>query len=332
MDMNKTISNIENNPYKDRVRKAIVNQAVEFGKTIHSFSLPAEHWLFEKALLSACPNADITGFEIDKKVLKVSKRNMPKGVKLIKGKIGRYIAPSAIIYSKLNYAWLDYCGTPYGGKKWGFSRIEEPAKLIRSMISRKVNGVVYVTYCMTSRTMKVKALAKMLWGGKLSIEGATKRKLWSAIGIKNGNNIRLVLEIVYLGGENEKTPMLTLGFQVGKQTITPFTADWRTEVRTARAEAHALKYGGDYIPPEQETKVLTMIAMAQHEKEKLEAMLNQFKMIHLDSKALIRMAYKQKLNTAAIYKLTQAVSEAHINIVNRNNLNRHNVGATIAWM
>lgn len=339
----KKIRSIEENPFKDKVRSAIVQQAKEWGEPIDAETLPAAHWLFEKALIEACPNAKITGCELDWDVYFESEKNRPKGMKLTHAPINGFHDED----TPCNFAWFDYCGTPYGGNKWGFSRIEDPARLIRKLVAMGKKGLVYVTYCMTSRFITVEEMAAKIWGN-LSIEGATKRKLWSEIGVKSGQGVHLVFEAYYLGGENQKTPMITFGFQVGKQTVTPFQADWRIEVQQQRQEAHAAKYGGDFIPANQETKIASMAQEARQEwevtqqqikalEEQAETLRNQLKgknLLALNDKELIRFAHGQSLNTAAIHKLTSLVPKGYLNWggTESRHLTRRNVGATVAWL
>jgi len=338
--MNKTIQGIEDNPFKNRTREAIVNQAVEWGQPIDAVTLPAEHWLFEKQLLQACPDAMIRGCEMDKKIYAESLTNKPKS-----DKVSLRHAP---IYAfddygrPRNFAWFDYCGPAYGGDKWGFQRIEAPAKLIQALNIGKKSGLVYVTYCMTCRFITVDEMRRKIWGGNLSLAGAIKRRLWSEIGVKSGDNVHLVLETYYLGGDDQKTPMLTLGFQVGELTVTPFNADWSIEVKAARLEAHAAKYGGDYIPPEQERIVAALISEANQECERLETAYKSLRLITLDNKELIALAHKMKLNTAAIHKLfgsgvyavprVKSVNRLSFFDYERYKVSRRNVGSTVAHL
>lgn len=343
--MNNVTASIENNPFKDKTRQAIVEQSMILGKDISSISLPAEHWLFEKQLLAACPTAKIVGVEYDWNTYSKAKANIPANAQLLNGSIGIYVYPDNVS-PDLNLAWLDYCGTPNGGVKHGLSRISEPAKLIRHFATTKREGLVYVTYCMTCRHMTIQEMAESLWKG-LPLEGAIKRRLWDTIGIKSGKGVHLVFEVKYLGGRMQKTPMITLGFYVGKNPPPVFNADWTVEVKQARQAAHAAKYGGNYIPPEQLSKIQEIKTKSESEWNHYSTLLKHAKMqvekyekelegnlIALTSKELIKTAHKQGLSTAAIHELTKQLPRgcSFNGSTFSRCVTRRNVGATVAWM
>jgi hypothetical protein len=348
--MSKVTESIENNPLKNRTRAAINQQAKELGVPISSLSLPAEHWEFEKLLLKSCEVVKMQGIEKNDahpEIYAASLRNKPAMASLCNCLIGE------ADMTGVNLAWFDYCGPAYGGVKWGLSRITEVANAIRKMIDNNQSGLVYATYCLFGRPLSDQEYGDALWGGDgLTIQGKIMRRLWSEIGIKKGNGVHHVMEVKYLGGSMQKTPMLTVGFQVGKQTVTPLFADWSFEVKTARAQAHAEKYGGDFISPDQEAKIETFVDQANKEweisksavqaaqakleeqRKELEAATEKLRttLMYKSTKNLIRFAHKQGLNTAAIHKVTKLLPEG---CPDGNTFTRHatrrNVGATVAW-
>jgi hypothetical protein len=338
--MSNVTASIENNPFKQKTRLAIIQQAKEWekqGNPIQAQTLPAEHWLFERELLKACPDAEIEGFECDGYKYRKSKAFLESfatsktPLTLKQEKITGFSYLGGGCYAPANFVWFDYCGTPYGGKKWGFSRMEEPAAVIKALLDNEEDGLVYVTYCMIGRHMTVEKMAATIWNN-LSLEGAIKRKLWSLIGTKSGEGVHIVFEAKYLGGEMQKTPMYTIGFQVGKKTVTPFNADWTVEVKQARQAAHAAKYGGDYIPPEQLAKVEAMIAEAKSECLRIEELKKSLRMITLTDKDLIRFGHKQGLSTAAIHQFVKATDQWYVKGAWKRYVTRRNVGATVAWL
>jgi hypothetical protein len=335
---------LENNPMKERIRPEIVRLFREWGVNPQIATLSGKHWIFEKLLIEACPSAFIMGLENSPSVafrnlVKANKPQSPKIECMTGFDIGWFV--NRYMPKRFNSAWFDYCGCPYGGAKHGFSRIQDPAMFIRSLAKRNRKGLVFITYCLTSRFMSIEAMAEKLWAG-LSIEGAIKRRLWSEIGIPEGQGVHLVMEVKYLGGDLQKTPMLTLGFQVGKKTLTPFHADWSIEVKQKRAEIHQAKYGGDFIPPEQLAKLETTISQAKAEWDELSAKLKEIQaklkqnIVGMEDKELIRFLHQQGFNTAAIHEASISLPQGSTfgggTYAPRRYFTRRNVGATVAWL
>ena len=256
--MNDTIKGIENNKYKNKIREAICNQAVNVKKVA---SLCAVHCHFEKMLKEFFPTSNIHCFEIDPQVYnKAMKECKKNGFDLHFQKIGDAVNADD---ADFDFAFFDYCGNPYGGKKWGFSRIEEPAQFIRNAAESGKSAMCYVTYCMTSRTMTQWKMTNELLTAKMlnqkttmqsiqeeryGLKNALLGRLFEEIGIAPASHcthlsnkekamnekVHFVFDVSYLGGKRMKTPMLTLGFQIGKKTVKPFAADWTEEIRNAR--------------------------------------------------------------------------------------------------
>jgi len=345
--MNKTIDSIENNEYKNRVRLAMINQIKEWGHNPIAETLPAAHWHFEKMLLKIFPDATINGCEINNETYELAKKNKPDSEKVSLYNFGINGFKDLKEENPCNFVWFDYCGNPYGGKKWGLSRIKEPANFIQKTHNLNQPSLCYVTYCMTTRNEGgINGMAEKIWGN-LSLKGAIKRKLWSLIGVKEGNGIHIIFEADYLGGKMMKTPMYTIGFQIGEKTITPFKADWTNEIRSARAEVNAKKsYSGGYILPEEETKIEEIVAKVNKDwkplREKmidLEAQLADMyekakgMIVSMDDKDLIKFAHSKKLRPVAIHKLATLIPK-RINSSNEypRHLSRRNVGSTCAWL
>tara|TARA_R110000824_G_scaffold379016_2_gene570825 strand:- start:1987 stop:3042 length:1056 start_codon:yes stop_codon:yes gene_type:complete len=221
---------LELNPYKDNVRNELIEQIIVWAKrlckkNIHILSLAGENAFFEISLVKACKKEGITVtgdcIETVWDTYHIMKENLPEGFTPHVGKIEEYID------NKYDVIWLDYCGNPNPERMESFSKV----------VKNNPVALVYGTF-QTDATRyhggKKQILNELLFGNSPTRSIPTAIRY--CIEAKTyGLASEIVLDILYAGGIEQKTGMITVGVQTGKVKIMKEVfADWLTPLRAQR--------------------------------------------------------------------------------------------------
>ena len=242
----KANESLENNPFKAKIRNEIADQIITWAKklskkSIHGATLPGQYANFENLLIKKAKAAGITvTLDCYEDVSRAGsswelyfqmEENIPKEATPHETNI------VDADFSKLDFAWFDFCGNPWNDKV-GFTLLNSLLNFEESRKSKP--SLFYATFLTIGRVKGGKDLVTRKINLRTECDNA--RTVEDAVRsyYKEYLNSTCIMGIDYLGGERIGTDMLTVGFQTGRVKILPcISEDWRVSIRKERRD----KYG-----------------------------------------------------------------------------------------
>lgn len=266
--MSSKIDSLQENPYKQEIRKHIVSQVLAFSKDktrhVELLSLPSTSWTFEKQLLLALNESGIglnihaaeNGYdEKGKPIFPLVKENALKGAMLENIDFDTLVRnwtnyPCSIYQDKsfpFQVVWADYCGNPAefigfnqgicnSDYRYAYPHLERFAETVAAAVKRNRPMLYFMTFCCNGRIQGGKdALIKAMGGTNCrTMPAAIRTKISCLLSLRKlVPHITEVLRVVYHGGK--RSNMVTLGFAVNFEPSFPsIKLDWMDAYRQAK--------------------------------------------------------------------------------------------------
>lgn len=343
MKQEEKINNLENTPVKMTIRNELSGQTLQFikQKNVKNFvavTLPAKEYFFETCLenrirnnfgcLKNIPSVQFHCAETDRGTMKEGLKNRPEFCTISNMKIedllcspmhfskvgiGKVREESNFKISNYNFLWADYCQRPT-------RKVLD--KMIESIKPKtEYNGLYYFTFSLARKKTKhiVSELKYDL--NHITIEKALEKYIIKSFKLNLHKTPKLIYSVIYTGGRG--TPMITIGFIVGKGNITPIIENRKEKQKHLKSRNNNVFNRANTNPPSifNGKKFKGFRQNKKYSNSNLTEQDKQFIILRYK-----KNAKQGKEKSAIIKKLAKAKRMI------RNNINSHQIAAVLAWV